>query len=715
MVIIQVLLPVIHLVLVLLVCYSPTSPTVAGDEVLLSELCTNGADGSYATNSTFGSNLAALAAELIRNSSEYGSGAGSVGAAAAPDAVYGVALCRGDSKGAECTDFLTAAFDGLMNRTDTPRRCVLRKNVTLFSDRFQLRLADRDFLSGYGNEPEGVWNNTNFVDASLAVRFREHVAELLNATAAAAASEAAADRYGTGTSWFGEEGKTVYALAQCTRDMPPERCAACIGRIIAEMPRRMNTSRRGARVLGVRCLLRYETEDQFFKNDTRTLHLHLPPPTPLNRNFISDWIIYHLRVINPIIARTQLINFVFGFLFRSMILVVIQSKIWPIIVALVGVAVCVSCFVLFREIKKRRKRERTRSELRRLSMAVENVITLWRLEEGNSGFSLYDFSRIKDATSNFSTETLLGQGGFGSVYKGQMPSGPEVAAKRLAACSGQGLLEFKNEIQLVARLQHRNLVRLLGCCIEGDQEKILVYEYMPNKSLDKFIFDNVKRELLDWPKRLHIIHGISQGLLYLHEHSTVCVVHRDLKASNVLLDAEMNAKISDFGIARIFGSNAAQSSTTRIVGTIGYIAPEYALDGVCSSKADVFSFGVLILEIISGKRTGGSYRYNDGKLYCLIAYAWLLWKDGRWHELIDECLGDRYYASIRTCMQVALLCVQEDAEDRKAMDEVVKMLSNEQAASLPEPKHSAYFNVRPSGGDAPPSACNISISMITPR
>ncbi|KAF0907740.1 hypothetical protein E2562_020482 [Oryza meyeriana var. granulata] len=173
----------------------------------------------------------------------------------------------------------------------------------------------------------------------------------------------------------------------------------------------------------------------------------------------------------------------------------------------------------------------------------------------------------------------------------------------------------------------------------------------------------------------------------------------------------MNAKISDFGIARIFGSNAAQSSTTRIVGTIGYIAPEYALDGVCSSKADVFSFGVLILEIISGKRTGGSYRYNDGKLYCLIAYAWLLWKDGRWHELIDECLGDRHHASIRMCMQVALLCVQEDAEDRPAMDDVVKMLSNEQT-SRPEPKHSAYFNVRPSGDS---SACNISISMITPR
>lgn len=278
----------------------------------------------------------------------------------------------------------------------------------------------------------------------------------------------------------------------------------------------LDASQIGGRVLGVRCLLRYEmASNSFFHIDNRTLHLQKQPTQQSGSSSGG------------------------------------KSKTWPIIVAVAGVAVCISCFFLFRELKRRRRRARVRSELRRLSMAVQNVITLWRLEEGNSGFKLYDFSDIKDATNNFSSESLLGKGGFGSVYKGQMPSGPEVAAKRLAACSGQGLLEFKNEIQLVARLQHRNLVRLLGCCIEGDQEKILVYEYMPNKSLDVFIFDNVKRELLDWPKRLHIIHGISQGLLYLHEHSTVCVVHRDLKASNVLLDAEMNAKISDFGIARI--------------------------------------------------------------------------------------------------------------------------------------------------------------------
>nr|CAB3458903.1 unnamed protein product [Digitaria exilis] len=173
----------------------------------------------------------------------------------------------------------------------------------------------------------------------------------------------------------------------------------------------------------------------------------------------------------------------------------------------------------------------------------------------------------------------------------------------------------------------------------------------------------------------------------------------------------MNAKISDFGIARIFYSNATQSNTTRIVGTIGYIAPEYALDGVCSVKSDVFSFGVLVLEIISGKKTGGYYRFDDEKHYCLIAYAWQLWRDGRWHELADpSCLlGDddgHCSTMLRRCTQVALLCVQEDADDRPAMDEVLRMLSNDNM-TLPEPKQAAYFNVRPgaaaAAADAPPS------------
>ncbi|XVE51223.1 hypothetical protein DITRI_Ditri02bG0022600 [Diplodiscus trichospermus] len=180
---------------------------------------------------------------------------------------------------------------------------------------------------------------------------------------------------------------------------------------------------------------------------------------------------------------------------------------------------------------------------------------------------IFNFGCVAAATNNFCEANRLGQGGFGAVYKGELPGGQEIAVKRLSAKSGQGLEEFKNEIILIAKLQHRNLVRLLGCSIQGE-EKMLVYEYMPNKSLDSFVFDEAKQAQLDWRTRLNIIEGIARGLLYLHRDSRLRIIHRDLKASNILLDAEMNPKISDFGMARIFGGNQNEANNTvRVVGT----------------------------------------------------------------------------------------------------------------------------------------------------
>ncbi|XP_034580353.1 G-type lectin S-receptor-like serine/threonine-protein kinase RKS1 isoform X4 [Setaria viridis] len=246
---------------------------------------------------------------------------------------------------------------------------------------------------------------------------------------------------------------------------------------------------------------------------------------------------------------------------------------------------------------------------------MDEVLRLWRTEDTSSEFSLYDFSQIADATDNFSPKSKLGEGGFGPVYKGVFPDGQELAIKRLSARSQQGLIEFKNEIQVITKLQHRNLVRLLGCCIHGE-EKMLVYEYLTNKSLDHFIFDPIRRASLKWKMRIKIVEGISQGLLYLHNHSRLRIIHRDLKASNILLDSELNPKISDFGMARIFPSDATQATASRLVGTFGYMAPEYASDGLLSIKSDVFSFGVLLLEIISGKRSSG-FQYN-GEFYNLL-------------------------------------------------------------------------------------------------
>nr|CAB3454603.1 unnamed protein product [Digitaria exilis] len=306
------------------------------------------------------------------------------------------------------------------------------------------------------------------------------------------------------------------------------------------------------------------------------------------------------------------------------------------------------------------------------------------MEDGKSHeLKVYTLDRIKAATSNFSDSNKLGEGGFGPVYMGILPGGEEVAVKRLCRNSGQGLEEFKNEVILIAKLQHRNLVRLLGCCLQRE-EKILVYEYMPNKSLDAFLFNPEKQRLLDWSKRFAIIEGIARGLLYLHRDSRLRVVHRDLKASNILLDADMNPKISDFGMARMFGGDQNQINTNRVVGTFGYMSPEYAMEGIFSVKSDVYSFGVLVLEIITGKRAV-SFHYHQDSLN-IAGYAWRQWNEDKAVELIDPLI--RTTCSVRQvlrCVHIALLCVQDHADERPDIPTVIIMLSND-SSSLPNPR-----------------------------
>ncbi|KAM5564542.1 receptor-like serine/threonine-protein kinase SD1-8 [Rosa sericea] len=380
-------------------------------------------------------------------------------------------------------------------------------------------------------------------------------------------------------------------------------------------------------------------------------------------------------------------------------------KLWlavvvPLASLLVLIPISIACYLRWR---KRLKEEQTRQEsiinsdrgrlFHASTIHHDEVRGANNMELGihkDQELPCFSFSTINMATNYFAEANKLGEGGYGPVYKGKLlVEGQEIAVKRLSKISRQGSKEFQNEVSVICKLQHRNLVRLLGCCIEAE-ESILIYEYMPNKSLDSFIFDSTKQVLLDWRRRINIIEGIAQGLLYLHKYSRLRIIHRDLKTSNILLDSDMNPKISDFGMARIFGDNDIRGKTSRVVGTFGYMSPEYAMDGLFSEKSDVFSFGVILLEIISGEKNIAFFEADH--TLNLLSKAWHLLKKGSSMELMDPTLcASSSSSEVIRCIQMGLLCVQERAIDRPTMSDVVSLLSN-QSFALPLPKEPAFLS-----------------------
>ncbi|XP_056168377.1 probable LRR receptor-like serine/threonine-protein kinase RFK1 isoform X2 [Syzygium oleosum] len=309
--------------------------------------------------------------------------------------------------------------------------------------------------------------------------------------------------------------------------------------------------------------------------------------------------------------------------------------------------------------------------------------------QGMEGLDLqtgtFSLKQIKAATNDFDSANKIGEGGFGAVYKGQLNDGIVIAVKQLSSKSRQGNREFLNEIGMISCLQHPNLVKLHGCCIEGDQLS-LVYEYMENNSLARALFGPENHQLqLDWPTRHKICTGIAKGLAFLHEESRLKIVHRDIKATNVLLDRDLNPKISDFGLARLHEEENTHIST-KVAGTIGYMAPEYALWGYLTYKADVYSFGVVALEIVSGKSNNSSLPSDD--YFCLLDWACHLQQTGNLMRVVDEKLKmkvDKEEAEI--VVKVALLCTNTSPSLRPTMSEVVNMLEGKMTVPdvIPEP------------------------------
>ncbi|KAB1211097.1 Cysteine-rich receptor-like protein kinase 2 [Morella rubra] len=290
----------------------------------------------------------------------------------------------------------------------------------------------------------------------------------------------------------------------------------------------------------------------------------------------------------------------------------------------------------------------------------------------------YKYKDLKSATKNFSVENKLGEGGFGDVFKGTLKNGKVIAVKRLAiGQSSRAKADFESEVKLISNVHHRNLIRLLGCCGKGP-EQLLVYEYMANSSLDKFLFGE-RRGSLNWKQRYDIILGTARGLAYLHEEFHVRIIHRDIKTSNILLDDDFQPKIADFGLARLLPEDQSHVST-RFAGTLGYTAPEYAIHGQLSEKADTYSFGVVVLEIICGQKSSEVKNEPEGEY--LLERAWKMYENDMHFELVDETLDPKDYTAeeIKKIIEIALRCTQSSAALRPPMSEVVVSLKSKEGS-----------------------------------
>ncbi|BFG40871.1 hypothetical protein CerSpe_271450 [Prunus speciosa] len=605
------------------------------------------------STSTFKSNLNQLLSTLSSNANRNDTAGfynAKVGTA------YGLFLCRGDVSARVCEECVAnATSEALLSCPDNQQAVFWYENCTL-------RYSNQPFYSEAATSPELVtWSERDVTQyVTKADDLDDEVVTTLDNLVSKAAN--ASYKFATEKKTFTANKIlfTVYSLGQCTQDLSAAVCNACLQKGATQLVRQ---GKQGGGVQYPSCNVRFEIYDFYEEGTSITSEPSLPPPPALPPSLPPP-------PSEPPSTRPGRSKVTF---------IIIASTLGPVAFC-VFVVIVAGCFF-----PKRVRRVREKYQAKKQQKKVGNDMkTVESLQ--------FDLGTIETATNKFSDNNKLGEGGFGAVFKGTLGNGQEIAVKRLSKSSTQGVQEFQNEVVLVAKLQHRNLVRLLGFCLEGE-ETLLVYEYVPNKSLDHFLFEPTKREQLNWLRRCIIIGGIARGVLYLHEDSRLRVIHRDLKASNILLDGDMNPKISDFGMAKMFGLDGqTQGNTKRIVGTLGYMAPEYAMEGLYSIKSDVFSFGILLLEIITGKR---NFLGFDQCVPTLLAYAWQLWNEGKVLELMDplllkdSCSPNEFLRYIH----IGLLCVQEDANNRPTMSSVVLMLKTE-TISLSKPERPAFFTGR---------------------
>ncbi|GJT36521.1 cysteine-rich receptor-like protein kinase 2 [Tanacetum coccineum] len=428
--------------------------------------------------------------------------------------------------------------------------------------------------------------------------------------------------------------ESVYVLADCWRTLNSSLCRACLENASASISKCLPWSE--GRALNTGCFMRY--------SDT---------------NFLNP-----LPVISSSSNRGKII---------AIVVSVVSS------VAVLAVALMIVLYIWKRRyLQKKRKG----------SYDVKRLAKM--LKDSSLNFK---YSTVEKATGSWDESNKLGQGGFGTVYKGVLSDGREIAVKRLYFNNKFRAADFYNEVNMISSIEHKNLVRLLGCSCSGP-ESILVYEYLPNMSLDRFIFDATKGKVLNWEKRINILIGTAEGLVYLHENSKIRIIHRDIKAANILLDLRLRAKIADFGLARSFQDDKSHISTA-IAGTLGYMAPEYLAHGQLTEKADVYSFGVLLLEVVTGMENNKSktLEYTDS----LVAIAWRHFQQNKVEEIFDPNLMMHIYPNINyqveaiKVVHIGLLCTQEDPSLRPSMSTVLKMLAKDDEP-LPAPSNPPFMD-----------------------
>ncbi|KAL3740535.1 hypothetical protein ACJRO7_021767 [Eucalyptus globulus] len=587
--------------------------------------------GNFTANSTYETTLATLLSSISTTNSlplKYGFFNASSAVSGASQTIFVIGSCRGDLTGESCRACLDASA------SDIRRLCPLQKEAVLYSGNCTLRYKNASIFGEVVVDPDYWLYNPNNV--SSPDTYNAALTTLLGRLQGEVAGGGSLRKYAAGNTSAGFD--VIYAMVQCTPDLTEQRCIDCLVKIISRLTG-CCAGRIGVNYRAPSCQFRYETSYRFLNPIGEPLP-QLPPPPPPRPGGKGN----STRTV--IIAAAT--SFSAGLLIGILILLIEKRK-------------------------KQQRGERVEGEVEDEISTVESL--------------QFDCGTIRAATDNFSDSRKLGQGGFGAVYMGRLSNRLDIAVKRLSSNSSQGEVEFKNEVMLLARLQHRNLVKLLGFCLEGI-ERLLIYEFLPNSSLDQIIIDPVKRANLFWDKRHKIIMGVARGLLYLHEDSRLRIIHRDLKASNILLDSDMNPKISDFGMARMFDLNQTQAETNRIVGTYGYMAPEYAMHGNFSVKSDVYSFGVLVLEIVSGQRNNLFRMGDDSEV--LISYVWKNWKEGSISNIIDPPITSGSSIEIERCIHIGLLCVQENLARRPTMRSVLLML-NSHSVTLQVPLRPAFF------------------------